>query len=106
MVSMRFIYYLCFLTSIKFKPPLYQFKNEQKKLCKKYRFPQLLFCFSLNLTDVIHIAVITSNVSQFKTTFFWNDFQDRKSTRLNSSHVRISYAVFCLKKKKKKNNIT
>src|SRR5690554_6141734 len=36
----------------------------------------------------------------------WNDYylwngRDRKSTRLNSSHVRISYAVFCLKKKKK-----
>src|SRR5690554_2151259 len=31
-----------------------------------------------------------------------NDILDRKSTRLNSSHVRISYAVFCLKKKKKK----
>src|SRR5690606_40404884 len=30
--------------------------------------------------------------------------QDRKSTRLNSSHVKISYAVFCLKKKKKRNN--
>src|SRR5215475_15516686 len=30
---------------------------------------------------------------------------DRKSTRLNSSHVKISYAVFCLKKKKKKNKI-
>src|SRR6266498_4404654 len=29
------------------------------------------------------------------------DRRDRKSTRLNSSHVRISYAVFCLKKKKK-----
>src|SRR5439155_15306865 len=28
--------------------------------------------------------------------------EDRKSTRLNSSHVAISYAVFCLKKKKKK----
>src|SRR5207302_10103470 len=28
---------------------------------------------------------------------------DRKSTRLNSSHVKISYAVFCLKKKKKEN---
>src|SRR5438067_8547650 len=28
--------------------------------------------------------------------------RDRKSTRLNSSHVSISYAVFCLKKKKKK----
>src|SRR2546429_4232292 len=31
--------------------------------------------------------------------------QDRKSTRLNSSHGYISYAVFCLKKKKNKNNI-
>src|SRR3989442_13926881 len=29
------------------------------------------------------------------------EWRDRKSTRLNSSHVRISYAVFCLKKKKK-----
>src|SRR5699024_12149693 len=29
-------------------------------------------------------------------------FKDRKSTRLNSSHVSISYAVFCLKKKKKR----
>src|SRR3712207_8593038 len=29
---------------------------------------------------------------------------DRKSTRLNSSHANISYAVFCLKKKKKKMN--
>src|SRR5690606_10814331 len=29
---------------------------------------------------------------------------DRKSTRLNSSHVKISYAVFCLKKKKKAND--
>src|SRR5438874_12151900 len=31
-----------------------------------------------------------------------DEFGDRKSTRLNSSHVEISYAVFCLKKKKKK----
>src|SRR5215510_16410469 len=34
-----------------------------------------------------------------------NVASDRKSTRLNSSHVAISYAVFCLKKKKKKKNI-
>src|SRR2546426_10121446 len=31
----------------------------------------------------------------------WRSGQDRKSTRLNSSHLVISYAVFCLKKKKK-----
>ena len=33
---------------------------------------------------------------------FWTSFLDRKSTRLNSSHLVISYAVFCLKKKIKK----
>src|SRR5436305_10845675 len=33
-----------------------------------------------------------------------NRVGDRKSTRLNSSHVRISYAVFCLKKKKHNTN--
>src|SRR2546430_8420756 len=32
-------------------------------------------------------------------------FADRKSTRLNSSHSQISYAVFCLKKKKRYNEI-
>src|SRR5690606_41838661 len=33
-------------------------------------------------------------------------FTDRKSTRLNSSHVKISYAVFCLKKKTIKTHVT
>src|SRR5690349_22839376 len=33
------------------------------------------------------------------------DVEDRKSTRLNSSHVEISYAVFCLKKKKKTHRV-
>src|SRR3712207_7717985 len=33
------------------------------------------------------------------------EWADRKSTRLNSSHANISYAVFCLKKKKKIHNI-
>src|SRR5205085_11365727 len=35
-----------------------------------------------------------------------SDERDRKSTRLNSSHSQISYAVFCLKKKKKKTKKT
>src|SRR5690606_42044147 len=41
-------------------------------------------------TDELHLAV-GDEASQL----------DRKSTRLNSSHVKISYAVFCLKKKRK-----
>src|SRR5690625_6923963 len=48
-----------------------------------------------------HKGVVTaSNPPELRR--FMDDFiQDRKSTRLNSSHVAISYAVFCLKKKKK-----
>src|SRR3712207_8570876 len=37
-----------------------------------------------------------------QTQIFARDVADRKSTRLNSSHANISYAVFCLKKKKQK----
>src|SRR5256886_8718944 len=45
-----------------------------------------------------HIQVVTPRLTT------WGDLKDRKSTRLNSSHSQISYAVFCLKKKKKKYN--
>src|SRR5690606_29045983 len=40
-------------------------------------------------------------MSERSELFFREKTLDRKSTRLNSSHVKISYAVFCLKKKKK-----
>src|SRR5690349_22163121 len=40
-------------------------------------------------------------VRRFPASVEVDDGLDRKSTRLNSSHVEISYAVFCLKKKKK-----
>src|SRR2546430_15745346 len=43
--------------------------------------------------DVVPVAVQHVEVDQVRE-------QDRKSTRLNSSHSQISYAVFCLKKKK------
>src|SRR3989454_5054941 len=48
-------------------------------------------------TDAISKIKKTEHVSEDEKK------QDRKSTRLNSSHLVISYAVFCLKKKKKKN---
>src|SRR3712207_8822518 len=43
----------------------------------------------------------SSNGSKIRTR---QKLKDRKSTRLNSSHANISYAVFCLKKKKYENN--
>src|SRR3712207_7695122 len=39
-------------------------------------------------------------------TYSADDDEDRKSTRLNSSHANISYAVFCLKKKKKNDRVS
>src|SRR5256885_11340781 len=45
-----------------------------------------------------------ARVEQIVAGFAERQKKDRKSTRLNSSHLVISYAVFCLKKKKKKNN--
>src|SRR3989442_5829940 len=46
----------------------------------------------IHLLDVPDATVPVGRLRRYR--------QDRKSTRLNSSHVRISYAVFCLKKKK------
>src|SRR3712207_3817934 len=45
-------------------------------------------------------------LSDMKSSRVMNRLVDRKSTRLNSSHANISYAVFCLKKKKKYKSIT
>src|SRR5258708_31179796 len=47
-----------------------------------------------------------SSENSFFNAMLYLSRKDRKSTRLNSSHQIISYAVFCLKKKKKKNKIT
>src|SRR5437870_9699901 len=57
---------------------------------------------ALALGDALAVALLDAR------GFDEQDFaraQDRKSTRLNSSHVAISYAVFCLKKKKRNYSI-
>src|SRR2546430_12043390 len=63
-----------------------------------------------NITDVSPYKKnqVCNDVSSFLRRTYWGgaaqSLGDRKSTRLNSSHSQISYAVFCLKKKK--NNYT
>src|SRR5687768_4479676 len=54
------------------------------------------------MLDLMGIPYTHSGV---ETSVIAIDKEDRKSTRLNSSHGYISYAVFCLKKKKNKHNI-
>src|SRR5437588_8941002 len=48
-------------------------------------------------TSPLHVG---RSVIVVQTNLFDSEHRDRKSTRLNSSHTVISYAVFCLKKKK------
>src|SRR2546421_4390098 len=54
-------------------------------------------CFAVTTT------LMSAIVKPFGRPFRITDKGDRKSTRLNSSHDQISYAVFCLKKKKNEN---
>src|SRR5258708_27249636 len=52
------------------------------------------------------LATSATPVDSLMATPIPDQSRDRKSTRLNSSHQIISYAVFCLKKKKKNNKLT
>src|SRR5689334_24833263 len=82
--------------------------------------------YTLSLHDALPIWPVVRNISFGRAMFGFDtaagpstprlhhaqlvcekrvDMADRKSTRLNSSHSSISYAVFCLKKKKKKKNL-
>src|SRR3712207_7093862 len=71
--------------------------------------------FSLSRQDVGEVVRGTFEAAEATLTFNeWSGLvgcditpdRDRKSTRLNSSHANISYAVFCLKKKKSNSNST
>src|SRR5437773_4318773 len=82
------------------QPTLEHFRD----LMAKTTFPQWLW-------NTFFIAVASTAISLFCGLLAGYALArlrlDRKSTRLNSSHITISYAVFCLKKKKKYNiNIT
>src|SRR5690606_40743103 len=66
-----------------------------------------LYCFSASLRSFFSTGrCVGSSSISFRSSFDTSSPKelrkliDRKSTRLNSSHVKISYAVFCLKKKK------
>src|SRR2546430_12309622 len=62
--------------------------------------------FQIDLPGVFRrVDLILEDIPLAGTEPF-HPFLDRKSTRLNSSHSQISYAVFCLKKKKKQLHVT
>src|SRR6266700_6289590 len=59
--------------------------------------------YTLSLHDALPISRLPCGRRTWRGRQPMAGRRDRKSTRLNSSHVKISYAVFCLKKKKKIN---
>src|SRR5690606_6326755 len=80
-----------------FFPPLWRYYSP---------YPLVTFRKKLSLKqdDVVQIHTEGQAKIQLDGKLYYGDplnLVDRKSTRLNSSHVKISYAVFCLKKKKK-----
>src|SRR5215813_14985094 len=73
-----------------------------RRTCHSAAYRTLAFDGS-NCTSIAPVsASLNSTFCQCAPPSVLRNTPDRKSTRLNSSHVRISYAVFCLKKKKKK----
>src|SRR5690554_7134732 len=72
------------------------FSSKVLSVLKSYRCFRYIVFFVMVPVLSVQMTVVLPRVS----TMLLLLMIDRKSTRLNSSHVRISYAVFCLKKKK------
>src|SRR5688572_31674500 len=73
-------------------------------ICSQQQFKIVTGRQLTNIVFNIDWNKLFNNWHKFQLSFDRDKKQDRKSTRLNSSHSQISYAVFCLKKKKEKTN--
>src|SRR5699024_11887804 len=83
---------------------LFRSQSKRQSLCKQRMFFLDLFHDLLLFSPDYHGQkgkpfFILEDLQLGKQRFLIPGIRDRKSTRLNSSHVSISYAVFCLKKK-------
>src|SRR5205814_9735181 len=85
--------------------PIYQRRARRGKESRRQHRSELFGVVALMQPNAMPAEVGRTIVSGSRprrpTAAALPDLSDRKSTRLNSSHLGISYAVFCLKKKKK-----
>src|SRR5206468_11098738 len=80
--------------------PIFIFFLLTQTLVTLERIHKILWAINFSELVVCAYSVVQSS------HVVWVDQRDRKSTRLNSSHDQISYAVFCLKKKTNTNKLT
>src|SRR3712207_7871305 len=66
---------------------------------KKRRYIKTIYDKSKRLVDLVENVHELAKLGNGNYYIYKEEIEDRKSTRLNSSHANISYAVFCLKKK-------
>src|SRR2546430_12672400 len=99
----NYIYYLFFFLMIRRPPrstlfPYTTLFRSQKTYTAEFKVEaiKLIEANQGNVSETARQLGIS-----MQTLSNWNKKADRKSTRLNSSHSQISYAVFCLKKKQK-----
>src|SRR5690606_41575502 len=78
-----------------------EIQAEVERLTKEELSPELILKIldSPDVSDKLWALSQVRDGVEFTPELRAAIFEDRKSTRLNSSHVKISYAVFCLKKK-------
>src|SRR3712207_8878397 len=77
-----------------FRSARYTFDDAEQRLPTDFpQFPRTFFSRNQFFTGEYRQTLSASTLNTFRLSL------DRKSTRLNSSHANISYAVFCLKKK-------
>src|SRR5438874_3823196 len=91
---------------ISFSPTSVQFKGEINDAlpCKRHQKRHLDFCTAYLRSRGSGVRVSPGAPLSPSLSSSYKPLLDRKSTRLNSSHVEISYAVFCLKKKRTATN--
>src|SRR5690242_21163792 len=83
--------------------PIFGSDAQKERYLPKMAKGEIIGCFGLTEPDAgSNPAGMRTTAIDDGDTWVLNGTKDRKSTRLNSSHMSISYAVFCLKKKTKK----